>query len=570
MTYLDTPGAAVRLVATIAVVTHRLWQGVITGAGFCFLAMIACWGGGEVDARAQQPAGPSDKQLSRYLLVVDISKSMLPRAPGSLAAIGELLATGLDGRIRDGDDLAVWTFSEELYAGRFPIQRWTAAEQGNISAHVLGHLRDQTIGKVANIEKLMTAVDYVVKDSDNITVVIITDGEQKFHGTPFDNQINDFLTRQEKKQKKAKMPFVIAVRAASGVMKDFAVSVPPQPIRIPAAPVPAPLPAPAPQPIPVAAAPAAVSAPIAQPVVVAPSPKTNLVAGAMIFSGSDPKPIVIPTTNAPDGTTDAAKLAADAAEARKAARTLATQSTLLLAPAQRADFVALGAAIEAPTVSMGGASPKPKKAGSTNAAAKAEAALAAASPAPATAAVPPVPASASTAQISATNLASPSPAAVKPVAAQPLPAAVSKPNVVVAQIAPPKPVENRGTNLAPAPQGPAGATSSKVPAAAAPMTATTAASPEVVRAKELHPMGSQSPEPAAAQVGVVTPGTGFVNGWLFWTAALGLVGIACYCAFLVLHRSLPGSSPSLITCSIDRNKKGCIGEGSSRQRPRSR
>ena len=47
---------------------------------------------------------------------------MQPRAGAVLKAVQDLLASGLSGQLRRGDSLGVWTFNEELSAGRFPLR----------------------------------------------------------------------------------------------------------------------------------------------------------------------------------------------------------------------------------------------------------------------------------------------------------------------------------------------------------------------------------------------------------------------------------------------------------------
>ena len=346
------------------------------------------------------------------------------------------------------------------------------------------------------------------------------------------------------------MPFVIALRAAGGRMTDFSVSVPPRPIRIPAAP-----PLPASAPAPVTPPPVAAVTPAAAPA----SPKTNLVSGAMVFTGSNPKPIVVPATNSPDGNIDAAKLAADASVVTKSTRSVVSQSALSLAGGSSVEAIPLGTAIEAPSVRMGGVSAHPARGHSpTNAVVTTEPAIAPV-PAATVAAVPETPAGpAEPAPVTNTppQLAAVVTAVSPPPAQAPLPKPVTPP--APKQVPPPKVTEVAASKPASGSQNISpGSTPPQPKIIAAPAAAATPAEPTTVRANELRPAVAPAPQSVSqAEVAMVTPVQRFVNSWVFWAAAVLLVTIALYCAFLVLRRSRPDSSPSLITCSIDRNRKG--------------
>src|SRR5690242_9100252 len=61
---------------------------------------------------------------SRYLLILETSRSMDHRANGTLHAIERLLLSGIGGQLRAGDTLGIWTYNSTLFAGRFPLQYW--------------------------------------------------------------------------------------------------------------------------------------------------------------------------------------------------------------------------------------------------------------------------------------------------------------------------------------------------------------------------------------------------------------------------------------------------------------
>ena len=147
---------------------------------------------------------PSD----RCLLIVETSKSMQRRADAVLGVVQDMLMSGLNGQFRDGGTLGVWTFNEDLYAGRFPLQTWSSSAQKDITQRTLTFLKGQKYEKQANFDKVAPALGRVISDSRRLTVILISSGDWKIRGTPFDDRINGFYQQWHDQQQKARMPFV--------------------------------------------------------------------------------------------------------------------------------------------------------------------------------------------------------------------------------------------------------------------------------------------------------------------------------------------------------------------------
>ena len=172
---------------------------------------------------------PSD----RCLLIVDTSRAMKRRAPATLKIVQELITSGLNGQLRSGDTLGLWTFNETLQAGRFPLQTWSPKARSGIAARAQAFLKAQKYEKEASFEKVVPALAYVVEHSERITVVLISSGEETVRGTPFDKRIARFYEEWRDQQEKARMPFVTVLRAQNGRLVDLALNTPPWPLQIP-------------------------------------------------------------------------------------------------------------------------------------------------------------------------------------------------------------------------------------------------------------------------------------------------------------------------------------------------
>src|SRR5262249_52461441 len=143
------------------------------------------------------------------------------RTGGLASILNQLLRSSMQGQIHTGDTLGVWTFSDELHAGEFPLQTWSPQNQPSIANSVLSFIASQKLRGQPKFENVATAVDPLTKNSPFITVIIISSGVSAITGTPFDDEINKTVRGWRDEQEKSHMPFVIVVRAAHGSFADY-------------------------------------------------------------------------------------------------------------------------------------------------------------------------------------------------------------------------------------------------------------------------------------------------------------------------------------------------------------
>jgi hypothetical protein len=248
-------------------------------------------------------AGPS----GRYLVIVDTSRSMRHRSKAMLQTVQELLSSGMEGELSGGETLGLWTFNQDLHTGRFPLQVWAPEEQQAIARRALDFLKAQGFDNQPSLDKVIPALEEVVKGSELITVILISAGDAKMRGTPFDEPINDYYARWYGEQRKGQVPLVTVLRARDGKMTGWSVRPAAGPIEFPPWPPPeAPLartepPAPAPAPVPVPApAPQAVQPQMAPPLIL--SGKKLLPDKPVAEAGEAPPPKPQPTPSAPSET----------------------------------------------------------------------------------------------------------------------------------------------------------------------------------------------------------------------------------------------------------------------------
>ena len=197
-------------------------------AGLLLLADLTPW-----PVRAQPDAAKPHLPSHRCLLIVETSKSMQRRAEAVREAVQDLLRSGLSGQLQDGDTLGMWTFNEDLHAGRFPLQTWSSKAQQEITERALTFLQAEKYEKQARFDKVVPALERVIKDSELITVILISSGEDRMQGTPFDGRINEYYQPWRPLLQKERLPFVTVLRAKNGQLADYVVNTPPWPLETP-------------------------------------------------------------------------------------------------------------------------------------------------------------------------------------------------------------------------------------------------------------------------------------------------------------------------------------------------
>lgn len=218
---------------------------------------------------------------NRFLMIVETSRAMQRRSQAMTRAVRDLLTSGLSGQARRGDSIGVWTFNEELYAGLLPVQQWSTNSQKAITDRIVGFITAQKLEKGTRFDKVLPALDRVVKNSPFITVIIVCLGDEDIHGTPFDQRISEFFRTWHLQQQDAGTPFVIALRAQNGKFVDCAMNPSPWPAELPA------LPRELMTPLPVAR-------PVAKD-----SPKPATSVPPLILSGKKHEPTPLKTESAP-------------------------------------------------------------------------------------------------------------------------------------------------------------------------------------------------------------------------------------------------------------------------------
>ncbi len=183
---------------------------------------------------AQPPSAiPSS---DRYLFIVDTSSGMRPRSTAMQKAVNSLLLSGMNAQLQKGDSIGVWTYNEKLRAGRLPVQYWSPETEQVVASNVVSFLKAEHFEKSPRIAAVLSELQSLIKESERLTVLLISDGSEPVAGTPYDANINEFFKENAWKQKQKRMPFITVLRSYRGEYVGMTLNLAPWPVTFPAFP----------------------------------------------------------------------------------------------------------------------------------------------------------------------------------------------------------------------------------------------------------------------------------------------------------------------------------------------
>ena len=177
------------------------------------------------------PAQPTAPQ--RWLFVFDLSATMKKRLPATEEVLKNFFATSAEGRLQDGDNLAVWTYDQKMHGGQCPLTIWKPEQATTLATNLAAFLRSRNYADGSQLAALQPALNNVITNSERLTIVIFCDGSSDLVGTPYDGGISQSFLDGRDERKKSRQPFMILIRTLSGKFIGCTVNFPPGPINMP-------------------------------------------------------------------------------------------------------------------------------------------------------------------------------------------------------------------------------------------------------------------------------------------------------------------------------------------------
>lgn len=198
-------------------------------AWLCCLLLVS----GPILAGQAQIEKPETLAARRYVVVVETSKAMQRRVPGVLETVQGYVSSGLNGMLREGDKVNLWTFSQGVYTNWLPFKAWSLNTQSALAGEYSRLLKAQNYEGRPDFEGLMAMLKQAMGEPGTVTMILISTGEEGLSGTPFDEQITQACRRWRDQQQKARMPIVTMLRATGGAFTDWSVTPAPWPLEFP-------------------------------------------------------------------------------------------------------------------------------------------------------------------------------------------------------------------------------------------------------------------------------------------------------------------------------------------------
>lgn len=172
---------------------------------------------------------------NRYLFIVENSSSMKRRDEALRQTMFDFINAGFRGRMQAGDEFGVWTFNAAPET-KFPLQVWTPANRLDLATKVNAFLRSQGYERRSNTEKLWHDLNSILENVSDLTVILLTSGEDPISGTPFDREINQYYKQNASTLNKAKEPVTTALLLRGGKFVAYSVLRSGDPLTLPPTP----------------------------------------------------------------------------------------------------------------------------------------------------------------------------------------------------------------------------------------------------------------------------------------------------------------------------------------------
>lgn len=147
-------------------------------------------------------------------------------APSLQATLVELIANGAQGRLQSGDIVEIWIYNEQVRTDRFRPKLWTPELAPSLSEKALDFIEREHFEKLGHLERAVAEMDRAIQRCPNITVVLLTDGEEGLRGRPFSTEAGGLLQRRYRELRQARQPFVVTLEARDGKWAACTVSAP--------------------------------------------------------------------------------------------------------------------------------------------------------------------------------------------------------------------------------------------------------------------------------------------------------------------------------------------------------
>jgi hypothetical protein len=175
---------------------------------------------------------PQVTSSNRFLFIIDGSASMKPFEKVARDTLFDLIYSGVRGRMTNGDTYGVW-IAGELNDTSFPMQVWKSKHSVETAAKAALYVKERGFKGRSRLDIALTDAVRVVKSVEDLTIILISNGETPIAGTPFDTEMNQTFRDLAPSMKKAKVTLNTTLVAQDGNLVAWAANAPEFVIEVP-------------------------------------------------------------------------------------------------------------------------------------------------------------------------------------------------------------------------------------------------------------------------------------------------------------------------------------------------
>jgi hypothetical protein len=153
---------------------------------------------------------------AKFLFIVETSAVMKRFEHDGRQVVFDLVYSGISNQMQSGDTYGVWTFSEQVSAGVYPMQVWSGDASLDQASRIGVFLKtDQYRGKPQADLAIAKALT-VVKAVKNLTVVLVTSGDSSLGNSDLELKLRDTYHRKAEVARQQKVPVVLTFCSTDG------------------------------------------------------------------------------------------------------------------------------------------------------------------------------------------------------------------------------------------------------------------------------------------------------------------------------------------------------------------
>jgi hypothetical protein len=192
------------------------------GGAFLRLALpVALCFAVSFSAQADVPATGTN----RFLFIIDTSAGMKTIEEPLREAVFDLIYSGVRGQMTNGDSYGIW-LADAQNDTSVGVEAWKQKFAVELAAKAALRVKDHGFKGKCALDVALADAARVAESVNDVTVVIVSNGETPFRGTPFDDAINAQITKLLPEMQKAKLPINAVLAARDGVFVAWALNSP--------------------------------------------------------------------------------------------------------------------------------------------------------------------------------------------------------------------------------------------------------------------------------------------------------------------------------------------------------